>query len=341
MRIVLAGLGVVGRSLVELVSSRREDLMKKYGLNPRFVAVGDRSGVVINHAGIEPEKILESKKTKGRVVDVEDVEARVSSILEALEEVDADVFIDATPTNIRDGEPSYTMIKKAILRGMDIVTVNKGPLALAFPALREFAERRGAILRFSGTVGGGMPVLEFARECSRADEIIKIEGVLNGTTNYILTKMEEEKLSFAEALREAQEKGYAERDPSLDVKGIDTACKLVILANAILGVKVTLSDVRVTGIEDVDTSMIEAASREGMVVRLIGRAGDGLEVRPTEIPAHDTLNVKEAMNAVRFSMRYSGKHTITGKGAGGYETATAILRDLIAIKQHRLVRARV
>jgi len=332
LRLVLAGLGVVGRSLVELIAARREELVRYYGLALRIVAVGDRSGVVAGRHGLNPENVLDAKR-RGRLKELGEAETRFSDMLEALDNVDADIFIDATPTNIKDGEPSYSMIRKATLRGMNIVTVNKGPLALAFPAIAELAERRGVMLRFSGTVGGGMPVLEFAKECARADEITQIEGILNGTTNYILTQMEDTGLSFAEALKQAQDKGYAERDPSLDVKGLDTACKLVILANAVLKLKTTLADVNITGIEEVTQEEVREAKREGKVIKLIGRASDELTVKPERIPANDTLNVKEAMNAVRFTTRYSGRHTITGRGAGGYETATAILRDVIAVKQ--------
>ena len=332
MRIALAGLGVVGRSLVELIASRRDELVRQYGLALRIIAVGDRSGVVANTYGLNPDRILEKKK-QGRLNELEKAEKRFHDMLEALDNIDADIFVDATPTNIIDGEPSYSMIRKAILRGMNIVTVNKGPLAIAFPAIAELAERRGVTFRFSGTVGGGMPVLEFAKECARADKITEIEGILNGTTNYILTQMEDAGLSFAEALKQAQEKGYAERDPSLDVKGLDTACKLVILANAVLKLKTTLADVEITGIEEVTQDDVKEAKQMGNVIKLIGRATDKLTVKPERIPANDTLNVKEAMNAVRFTTRYSGRHTITGKGAGGYETATAILRDVIAIKQ--------
>jgi len=339
MRIALAGLGVVGKSLVELVAARREELVQQYGIAIRFVALADRSGAVVNQAGFNPSEIL-AQKQHGRIKEIGEAEQRFDDMLEALDNVEADIFVDATPTNIKDGEPSYSMIKKAVLRGFDIITVNKGPLALAFPAIREMTERRGIIFRFSGTVGGGMPVLEFAKECAKADEIIKIEGILNGTTNYILTRMEEENLSFSEALRQAQEKGYAERDPSLDIKGLDTACKLVILANAVLGMDATLKDVKITGIENISEEEIRKASAGGNVIRLIGRAAKELTVKPEEIPSNDTLNVKEAMNAVRFTTKYSGRHTITGKGAGGYETATAILRDVIAVKQYRLAEKR-
>jgi len=179
--------------------------------------------------------------------------------------------------------------------------------------------------------------LEFAKECSRADTIERIEGVLNGTTNFILNKMEEQNLSFEQALRQAQELGYAERDPVLDVQGIDTACKLVILANEVLGLKVTLSDVNVTGITHLSNLEMQETRKRGEVIRLIGTAEGGLSVKPREIPAGDPLNVREAMNAVKFTTSNSGRHTIIGKGAGGRETATAILRDLIAIKQLKLV----
>ncbi len=336
MRVALAGLGVVGRSLLELVRDRREELLKAYGLNPRFVAVADKSGAVARATGISPHEILEQKR-RGGITGMEGAEVKSGTLLDLLGELDIDVYIDATPTNIVDGEPSYSLIRKAILARADVITVNKGPLALAFPAIRELAERRGVIFRFSGTVGGGMPVLEFAKECARADTIVAIEGVLNGTTNFILTRMEEEGLDFPTALKQAQELGYAERDPTLDIKGLDTACKITILANAVLGMKVTLHDVEVVGIDGVAREDIVDALKSGEVIRLIGRAGRRLSVMPERIPKGDTLNVKEAMNAVRFTTQYSGRHTITGKGAGGYETATAILRDLISIKQRRLV----
>lgn len=328
------GLGVVGQSFLQLISKNRPELVSRYGLGLRVVFAADRSGGVYSPSGLPPEELLQAKKSAGicRLVDAK----FYGNVSDALQDVEADVVVDATPTNIVDGEPSYSIIRAAILRGMDVVTVSKGALALYMPALKEMALRRDVLLKFSGTVGGGMPVLAFARECSRADRVEAIEGILNGTTNYILTKMEEEGLEFRHALAEAQRLGYAEADPSLDIKGLDTACKITILANEVLGMKATIHDVNVSGIEEVSAEEVNRARLDEKVVRLVAFAGRGaLDVRPRMVDVRDPLAVKMAMNAVRFRTTYSGSHVITGKGAGGTETATAIIRDIISIKIQR------
>ncbi|MEM4417645.1 MAG: homoserine dehydrogenase [Nitrososphaerota archaeon] len=336
MRVILVGLGVVGQSLLEALSARSEELINRYGLSVRVVMVADRSGTVASQRGFNPADLLRVKRGGG--LSSLGPSFRSEEVSSLMEEVEADVLIDATPTNTLDGEPSYTIIRKAILRGLDVITVSKGALALYFPAIRELASHRGVILRFSGTVGGGMPVIEFGRECGRSDKVEMIVGVLNGTTNYILTRMEEEGLSFPEALADAQRKGYAERDPSLDIKGVDTACKITILANEVLGMRSTLADVAIKVVEGVTVEEVRAAKAEGKLVRLLGVADrDGLRVSPQPVGERDPLAVKGALNSVMFKTLYSGSHTITGKGAGGMETATAILRDLVSVKHLRVM----
>lgn len=332
MRIILAGFGVVGRSLLEIIGERGEELRRLYGLNPRFVAIVDRGGAAVSEQGLEPLQALQVKKLKNTVAEYPESGRRGLGVEDVLEEVEADVYVDATPTNIADGEPSFTYLRKALTKRLHTVTVNKGPLALALPALKELAHHRRVILRFSGSVGGGMPVIEFARQCAMGDRVIKVEGILNGTTNYILTRMEEGGLSFEKALREAQEKGFAERDPTLDIKGFDTAAKLVILANEVLGIKSTIQDVKIRGIDEIGLEDVEEAAERGEVIRLLGKVDGGLKVEPTAVRREDPLAVKYAMNAVAFHTENSGRHIITGKGAGGRETATAIIRDLIQIK---------
>ena len=333
MRILLVGVGNVGRSFLRLVGRGAEGLRKIYGLNLRILAAADRGGVALSSDGLKPDEILRIKSLKGTVAALKPYGRPGMRILDVLDELEADILIDATPTNIVDGEPSYSIIKGAFAHGINVVTVSKGALALGLPALKELAYHKGVILRFSGSVGGGLPILEFAKECTLGDRIKSIQGILNGTTNYILTRMEEG-LSLSEALREAQEKGYAERDPTLDIKGYDTAAKLVILANEALNLKVTLNDVKIDGIEEVDEDWVGTAPRRDMAVRLLGIVDDELRVQPTEIPASDPLAVKYALNAISFNAENSGRHVIIGKGAGGVETATAILRDLIYIKRN-------
>lgn len=328
----MAGFGVVGRSLAEVLIELSEELRMMEGLNTRIVAIVDSGGAAVDEKGLDLEEMLRVKKRYGSISSHSDLGRPGESVEDLLDEVEADVLVDTTPTNLKDGEPSYTYIKKALTQRIHVVTVNKGPLALALPALKELAQYKGVLFKFSGSVGGGLPVIEFARECAKGDKIIKVEGVLNGTTNYIITRMEDG-LEFHEALAEAQEKGYAEKDPSLDIMGLDTAAKLTILANEVLGLRVTIRDVSIQGIEDLTRRDLEESIRSGETYRLIGRVDGGLEVKPVKINLGDPLAVRYSLNAVSFTAMNSGRHIILGRGAGGRETATAIIRDLIEIKK--------
>ncbi len=330
MRLMMVGFGVVGRSFVRLLMKRREELLGLYGLKPRLVAVVDRRGAALCEKGLDLESILKCKEERGSVCESENGREGMDA-LEAMELVDADVLIDVTPTNLKDAEPSLTYIRRAIRLGMNVITTNKGPLALFMPTLLDLARLNGVVLKFSGTVGGGTPILNFAKKCLCGDRITGIRGILNGTTNYILSRMEEG-MEFGEALREAQELGYAEADPSMDVDGLDSAAKLVILANWILGKRATLEDVEVKGIRGIGLEDFEEARRDGSTIKLLCTADEGLRVMPEYVKKGSVLDVKGSLNAVTFISETAGEETVVGKGAGGMETATAILRDLVDIR---------
>ena len=256
--------------------------------------------------------------------------------LDVIASVEAEVVVEVTPVNIKNGEPALSHITTAFKTGKHVVTTNKGPLALAMPALTELAEYNNVYLRFSGTVGGGTPMLEFAKRCLAGDRILAIRGILNGTTNYILTEMSQNRITFQEALTNAQKLGYAEREPSMDIDGFDTACKVVILANWIMNKKITLKDVDRTGIRDVSLQALDEASKRGNTIKLIGSIdGDKPSVKPTEIPKNNPLCVSGVLNAITFSTEYAAEQTLIGRGAGGIETASAVLRDLLDIR-HKL-----
>ncbi len=332
MRIILAGLGVVGKSLVRLLHERAGELFQEYSMKPRIVAISDASGSAINSKGLDLKKVLEVKEKSGSIGSYNKGVVSLSTS-EIIEKTDAEVFVDATPTNVKDGEPGMSYLKQAMKFHKNVISVNKGPLALALPALTELAELNHIKLRFSGTVGGGTPMLEFGKRCLEGDSIVKIRGILNGTTNFMLTQMEEQGLSLAKALYLAQQKGYAEAEPSLDLDGIDAAAKLVIMANLVMGKKVTLRNVTIQGIRGVNRSDFVKAAKKGSTIRLIASISDKLVVKPTEISIHDPLAVSGALNAVTFTSKFAGDLTVVGAGAGGYETASAILRDMIDIKE--------
>lgn len=331
MRIILCGFGVVGQSLVKLFESRSEDLYAKYGLKPRVVGVFDSNGSAVDSSGLDLEKLVETKKKTGSVKNYSKTKNSLSGI-EIIKTIDADVLIETTASNYKDAEPGMTHITSAMKKGMHVISVNKGPLALAFPSLLELATYNQVMLKFSGTVGGGTPILDYAKDSLRGERITSFAGILNGTTNYILTNMANG-LSFESALKDAKEKGYVEADESLDLDGLDAAAKLVILANWIMGMKVTMPDIKCVGIRKVNSEDIKKAAKKKCAIKLIASCNKELEVGPKEISIDDPLCVNGTLNAIAFTSEHSGTQTIIGKGAGGMETASSILRDLIDIRQ--------
>jgi homoserine dehydrogenase len=334
MRIILLGWGVVGQSFAKILLRREKGLIKSYGFRPRIVAIVDKGGAATNPKGLDLKQMLSLKARKGTVAANNKNGSPGRSASDVMESMEAEAMVEVTPTNIEDGEPTLSHIKTAFKTGKHVVTTNKGPLALALPALTELADHNNVYLRFSGTVGAGTPVLEFAKKCLMGDRIVSIRGILNGTTNYILSEMDEKHITFQEALKNAQKLGYAEADPTMDVDGIDAAAKLVIMANWIMNKKVTLKDVKIRGIRDISPQDLEDASKKGSTLKLVGSIEESLKVEPTQISRHDALAVGGALNAVTFVSEFAGEQTIIGRGAGGLETASAILRDLIDIKQN-------
>jgi len=331
LRIILCGFGVVGQSLVKLFDSRSVDLYAKYGLKPRVVGVFDSKGSAIDSSGLDLRKLVETKKKFGSVKNYFKTKNNMSG-LDMIKNIEADVLIETTASNYEDAEPGMTHIISAMKKGMHVISVNKGPLALAFPSLLELATYNQVMLKFSGTVGGGTPILDYAKDSLRGERIISFAGILNGTTNYILTNMANG-LSFESALKDAKDKGYVEADESLDLDGLDAAAKLVILANWIMGMKVTMPDIKCTGIRKVTTEDIKKAAKKKCAIKLIASCNKDLEVAPREVSIEDPLCVNGTLNAIAFTSEHSGTQTIIGKGAGGMETASSILRDLLHVRQ--------
>ena len=330
MRIILCGFGVIGQSLVRLFDSRTEDLYAKYGLKPRIVGVFDSKGGATDPSGLDYERLIKVKRETGTVGSYSDKD-NISGV-EMLKNIEADVLVETTASNYKDAEPGMTHITTAMKRGMHVISVNKGPLALAFPSLMELATYNQVTLKFSGTVGGGTPILDYAKNSLKGEEITSFAGILNGTTNYILSNMATG-LSFDEALSDAKGKGYVEADESLDLDGLDAAAKLVILANWVMGMKVTMPDINRTGIRKITTKDIEKAAKNNCAIKLIASCDKRLVVEPKEVSNEDPLCVNGTLNAIAFTSEHSGTQTIIGKGAGGTETASSILRDLLDIRQ--------
>jgi len=325
-RISILGFGAVGQGVASAVLAKRE-FLKKGGIDLRVVGISDSKGSAVNSKGIDLESALKMKKQKGTIAGME-------SEVDIIREVEHDIVVEATPTNIETGEPGLSNMLAAFESGRHVVTSNKGPLALRFTELKEAAEDNGVFFRYEATVGGAVPVFNLVHEALAGNKVLGIEGILNGTCNYILTRMAEERMSYELVLKEAQELGIAEADPTYDVEGIDSACKLVIIANSIFGQDATYRDVEVTGITKITPEALELANKNNYVVKLVCEAGDKLTVAPRLVPKRHPLAVGGTLNVASILTDLAGRITIIGKGAGSIETASSILSDILYIARN-------
>jgi len=321
MKVAILGLGSVGRGVASMLA--------KKDLGIVVTGIADSRGGVMDPAGIDLAAVLEQKAKTGCCgepsIRGEDI-ARNG---------DYDVLVEVTPTDIRTGEPALTSIRTALSRGKHVVTSNKGPLALHYTELMRLATENGVQLRYEATVCGAIPIIQTLQHGLAGNEVQAVYGVLNGTCNYILTRMADEGLTYDQALAEAREMGYAEADPTFDVKGIDTALKLVILANTIWKNGVTLRDIDCTGIDLLTAEALTLAGSQNCTIRLIGEVIPGrklLSVSPRILPKKHPLVVRDTLNAVTVVTDMAGAITQVGKGAGSVETASAVIGDLLFIR---------
>ncbi|NLI73438.1 MAG: homoserine dehydrogenase [Euryarchaeota archaeon] len=328
MDVFIAGFGVVGQGITEVIRDKQELFIKHFGEKVRIVGAFDTKSLALDPSGLDPDELLKRKDSLGKVGKDE-----VSDdIVKLLQDTEYDLLLEVTPTNIKDGGAGYMHIHTALSAGRHVATSNKGPLALKFRELTELAERNRVHLRYEASVGGAMPVINLSRELLMGEEIASMRGILNGTCNFILHRMKEERFSFQFALREAQELGYAETDPSYDIDGIDSACKLAILANAIFDRDVTYADVSRTGIRGISEEAVALAAEHKQVIRLIGEVSkEKLEVAPRLVPAGHPLSIGGTLNIAQLLTDLAGDVTVVGRGAGRMETASALLSDILAI----------
>ena len=330
MKAFISGFGTVGQGVLELIIMKG-DVISKYG-DLVVTGVMDSKSYAVNDKGICGLSVLGKKKDSGKCGDKDRNGMGGKDILDM---ANYDVLIECTPTNIEDGGEGLKNIQHALSEGKDVITVNKGPLALKFRELSDLAEKNGCIMRYEGSVGGAMPIINMCRESLVGQKIRSINGIFNGTCNFILSRMDSG-MPFQQALKEAQQLGYAETDPTYDIKGIDSACKVAILANAVFGRNVTIKDVSIIGIDTITQEAIALAAENNMVIRLIGEVSETrLNVSPRLIPKGHPLSITGTLNTAVVETDFAGPVTVSGRGAGRKETASAILSDLIAIMKER------
>jgi len=330
-KICLIGFGVVGQGVAKAINMKKQSIQEKYGKTLKIVAVSDSSSSAISSNGLDEELLLKTKHDFGKLNKYPKYGKDISGV-DVLDSVDYDCLIEATPTNIENGEPAKTLALKAFKAKKDVVTSNKGHLALFYKELISEANSNNVQFKFEASVGGAMPIINFADETLPSSKIKSIIGILNGTTNYILSRMTSEGSSYLNTLEESQQLGIAETDPTQDVEGIDAACKTVILANSVLGIDATYNDVEVVGISKITSGAIDLAKKEGYLIKLIAEvSSDALKVSPRLVKKNSPYAVEGTLNMATLKTDLADEITVVGKGAGSLETASAMLTDLINI----------
>ncbi len=339
MRVAIIGFGVVGQGLVEILRDKGAALRQQDGLDIQIVAVCDTAkGSVYHPQGLDAELLLQAVQSTGSLDGYPTVAGLVRGLdsISTIRDTGADVIVEATWTDLETGGPAITHIRTAFHAGKHVVTSNKGPVALAYKELKALADANGLRWGIEGTVMSGTPALRLGTMALAGCAIQAARGILNGTTNFILTRMEGG-ATYAEALAEAQRLGYAEADPTADVEGYDAMGKLLILAAVVFDHPITAQQVSRQGITHLTPQDIQRARAQGKRWKLIAelqRTEDGVHARvaPQMVDlSHPLAGVSGATNAITYVTDLLGEVTLVGPGAGRYETGFALLSDLLEI----------
>lgn len=336
MKLLLIGFGVVGQGFAEILRDKAAELQRKHDFAATIIGVATASkGTLYRGAGLDIPALLEA--AAGGSFEGYPEQSGLQRGLTARDMIaagEADVLIEASPTNLETAQPALDICHRALDAGLHLTLANKGPVALDYANLQAKARQNGLQMRFEATVMAGTPTMSLAAEALAGCAITSARGILNGTSNYILTQMEGG-MSYADALAQAQELGYAEADPAGDVEGWDAAGKALILSHALFGGGLTMADLDVSGITAISAADIADAKAAGQRYKLIASATPaGGEVKATRLPLDDPLaSVGGSSNAITLKTDLMGEITLIGAGAGKLETGCAIVSDLLAIQR--------
>lgn len=339
VRLAMTGFGNVGQGVAALLAEHEKDYRRRYGVRLLLTGVADRGGAAVDVGGLDPRLLLRAKATDGTVAAAAGGSPGLAGG-EFLDRSSAQVLIEAASTSFEDAEPGWSYAREAIARSMDLVLASKGALVLYYDALMGEAHRADRKVYFSGTTGAPLPVLEIAERALVGAEITGFDGIVNATTNQILTSMAEG-MTYDEGVREAQRVGIAETDPTLDVDGWDAAAKAVIIARAVLGASIGLEDVRREGIRGVTAEQLRAAQVEGQTIKLVARVrktGGTVEARvsPELRPLADALGrLRGQEMGIVFHTDPLGEVAAAVQQTGGIPTALTVLRDVINLARAR------
>ncbi|MHA1986645.1 MAG: homoserine dehydrogenase [Promethearchaeota archaeon] len=331
VKVCLIGKGVVGSSFLELVRSKKDKFKNKFNLEVIVNSICEIDGALINKDGININEVLDAgNQFRNLPYWNEGVKAK-----ELIPTLDANICIETTPTNSETGEPGLSHIIEALNNHMDIISSNKGPFYLQYDKIKNLAKKNDCLVKYEATVASCVPSLGI-KESLIGNEILSIKAILNGTSNFILSRMAAEGVDFSLALKEAQELGYAEANPILDVEGYDAAGKIVILANDLLEWSKSIHDVKVEGITKITPDAIDLAKSDGYVIKPLAIAENNeLVVEPRLINRYSPLNINGTLNVIELETKYAGSIILMGRGAGGLEAASALINDLLSLAKQR------
>lgn len=339
VRLVLVGLGHLGRRFCRILQDKREHIHQRYGLDLVLIGAADsRGGAYDPVNGLDPEQVVALKSSGASIADYPDVGRKDWLAVALVGTAQADVLLEASPVNLDQGaEPGLSAVRTALRRGMHVVTPNKGPIVVAYSELHELAASHDVQLRFDGTVAGGLPALYIGQRDLRGAVIHRLQAVPNMCTGYVMDMLTDG-LTWEQATDRAREEGVLEGDGSWDLEGWDATAKLVILANAVLGVSTSMDDVRRTGITKLDVESLRAAHERGERCRLLAEAkrdaGGGYEfsVAPTSLsPDHPLGRLGPRQMGVVYETDIYGTMTAIIEEPSPLPSAATMLRDLLDI----------
>ncbi len=339
-RVIVCGFGRVGREFARLIHDKSERMREAYGLDAVIVGIGELNGSLHRTGGLDPTATADAFEREGGFAGHPGLKTAWQG-LDLVRSAQAEVLIETTPTDIRTGEPALSHIREALGKGMHVVSANKGPFIRAYRELSGLAREKNAELKISAAAAAALPTIDVAETCLAGAEILGVEGVLNGTTNFILSRMRTSGQSYEEALAEAQSLGIAETDPTLDVEGFDTANKLALITNVCMNADLTPEDVERTGIAGMSLDEVQSASDAGKIMRLVGvskrdEAGRvSARVAPELLsPDHPLAGVEGAEKGITYTSDTMDRVTVVGGKSDPRGAAAALLKDLINIYRH-------
>ncbi|MGC8892570.1 MAG: homoserine dehydrogenase [Candidatus Saccharicenans sp.] len=335
INIILVGFGRVGQAFFNLIREKYDYCRARYGLELELRGIVRKKGSILlssTQRAMTPAYFLTE--------DLDTLADWIPSITlsDFLEEFGSGIVVDCTPSNLEKGEPGFTIMKTALEKGWHVVTASKGALVLRPGELQNLSKEKNVLIKASGATAAALPTLDVGLNSLAGATIQAIEGLLNGTCNYILTRMNEG-LSYDQALEEAQEKGIAERDPSLDVGGWDTAAKMILIANQVLGTEIRLSEAIVRGIVGITPEIIEKTRRLDKVLKLIGKCDRESYDAPWKVEVglalldreHPLAGINEANKGIIFYTDTMGWVAVSGGKSDPRGAAAALLKDIISI----------